>query len=369
MKNREYGFVELFDKIDTQLVKEAEGEWEKEKKEPFFHGNLAKAACAAICVSIGAACLFQPQVKAAIREFTGWIARIWQVEDDLAPYTEVIEKKKTIDNFSLCLDEVILSDNKIYAAVTIDTDYPEGTVIGGIYITINGIDYPVENVYDQSEDIGQNLGEQVPHHVYTFTLKDGKIPENVTNMELHFLAYRNYEDLLEEKNEVAFDIAFSATKEELQKNVIDVTVDKAITLMAGTTIKLKSLTLTKLDSRIEAELENIPDNKKDGDMMYDGYLEGWDSLGNPVGYICYTTNGKDITFVCDMQNGLLPSVDSEWVELQYYYYEKVDEKDQWPIDTVDGEDMVMEDDGIPVNRVDAGEPFRIEIVQDDPRGE
>lgn len=67
----EYSFVELFNKIDSQLVKEAEGDWEKRKKVPFFHSNFVKAACVAICVSFGALCIFQPQVQAAVKEFAG----------------------------------------------------------------------------------------------------------------------------------------------------------------------------------------------------------------------------------------------------------------------------------------------------------
>ncbi|MDO4305857.1 MAG: DUF4179 domain-containing protein [Eubacteriales bacterium] len=363
MKNEEYGFVELFNKIDIQLVKEAEGDWKKRKNVLWLRSGFAKAACAALCISLGALRIFQTQVQAAMKEFTGWVVRILQSERDLSPYSEVIDKQMTADGFTLCLEEVILSDNRIYAAVTINTEYPEGTVKGGTCVTVNGKDYPVGSVFDAAEDIGQNLGEQVPHHVYTFVL-DEELPETVTDLELHFTAYQNYEDCLEEKNTFTFDFAFSATKEELEKDKIQVPVDKRITLEDGTAIRLKSLTLTKLDSRIEAELENIPENKKDRDAAFNsGYLEGWDSLGNPVWYICDTSNGKDIAFVCDIQSGMLPSVDSEWVELQYYFYEKVDEKDQRPIDTVDGEDMVMEDDGIPINRVDVGEPFRIEVEQ------
>lgn len=356
----EYSFVELFNKIDSQLVKEAEGDWEKRKKVPFFRSNFVKAACVAICVSFGALCIFQPQVQAAVKEFTGWIAQILQLESDLSPYAEVIHKQEVKDGFTLSLDEVMLSENKVYAAVTVNMEYPEGTV-SGTYVTVNGKDYPVESVYDQAEDIGQELGEQVPHHLYTFVLKD-KLPETVTNMELHFAAYQNDEDLLEEKNAVAFDFAFSATKEELEEQKVQVPVDQKLVLEDGTVIHFKSLTITKIDSRVEAELENIPENKIDsGADFY--YLEGKDSLGNPIGYVCDTSNGKNLAFVCDMQSGMYPSVDSEWVELRFYYYEKVQEEDQQPIDTLDGEDMFLEDDGFPVNRVEVGEPFRIKVKQ------
>lgn len=364
MKNEDYGFIELFDKIDLRLVKEAEGEWENKKKTVFFHSSLAKAACVAVCVSLGALCLFQPQVQAAVKEFAGWIARIWQVEEDLSPYTEVINKEKTEDGFSLCLNEVILSDDKIYAAVTIDTEYPEGMVVGKTYVTINGADYITEDVSDQSEDIGQDLDEQVPHHFYTFTLK-GKIPENVTEVELHFTAYRNDGDLLSGENGIDFDFAFSATNEELEGNVIRMPLDQTVTLQDGTEIRFKNLTLTKLDSRIEAELERAAGSEEDIPM--DCYLEGWDSLGNPVWYVYDSVDGKNVEFVSDLHRGL-PSVDSEWMELQFYFYERVDEQDQQPIDIVDGEEIVMEEDGFPLNRVDVGEPFRVMINQEDSEG-
>lgn len=86
-----------------------------------------------------------------------------------------------------------------------DTEYPEGIIFGKTYVTINGTDYPAEDVIDQAEDIGQDLGEQVLHHFYIFTLKGGKVPENVTDMELHFIAYRNDADWFEKENEIDFD--------------------------------------------------------------------------------------------------------------------------------------------------------------------
>lgn len=363
MKPEEYSFVELFNKIDSQLVKEAEEDWEKGKKVSFFHSSFARAACVAICITLGALYIFQPQVQAAMKEFSGWIARILQSERDLSPYAEVIQKQEVKDGFTLSLDEVMLSENKVYAAVTINTEYPEGSVNGGAYVTVNGKDYPVESVSNQAEDIGQDLGEWVPHQLYIFELAE-ELPETVTDMELHFAAYRNDEDLLEEKNAVAFDFAFSATKEELEKEKIRIPVEKRVTLEDGTVIHFKSLTLTRLESRIEAELEKLPEGKKDGDLAFsDWYLDGRDSLGNPLWYICENIGEKDLAFVCDVRSGVLPSVDSTWVELQFYYFESVSQEDQRPIDTVEGEDIVMEDDGIPINRVDVGEPFRIEVEQ------
>lgn len=365
MKNEGYGFVELFDKIDSQLIKEAERDFVKKTRTPFFHSGLARAACAAICISLGALCLFQPQVQAAMKEFAGWISRIWQTGNDLSPYTEVINKQETEDGFTLCLDEVILSDNRVYAAVTVETEYPEGIVAGGSYVTINGKDYPVENIYDQAEDIGQELGEQVPHHVYTFVLKDRGMLENVTDMGLHFTAYRNDGDFLEGKNVVAFDFEFSASKEDLQKNVIRVPVDQTITLKDETAINFRNLTLTRIDSSIEAEIENsLQDNNNSGSAFIQYYLEGKDSFGNPVQYVGDINNGKNLVFICDMQMGMIPSVESEWVELQLFFYEEVQEKDQQSIDTVDGEDIFVEDNGDSLNRVEVGEPFRVHMVPD-----
>lgn len=280
----------------------------------------------------------------------------------MSPYAEVIHKQEIKDGFTLSLDEVMLSENKVYAAVTVNMEYPEGTV-SGTYVTVNGKDYPVESVSGQAEDIGQDLGEWAPHHLYTFELAE-ELPETVTDMELHFAAYRNDEDLLEEENAVAFDFAFSATKEELEKEKIQIPVEKRVTLEDGTVLHFKSLTLTRLESRIEVELEKLPEGKTGGDAAFsDWYLDGRDSLGNPIWYICENGGEKELAFVCDVQSGLLPSVDSDWIELQFYYFESVSQEDQRPIDTVEGEDIVMEDDGIPINRVDVGEPWRIEVEQ------
>lgn len=361
MSGKEYGFVELFNEIDVRLVKEAEEDWEIGRQPRGPLRGLARAACAALCVSLGALCLFQPQAQAAVKGFTGWIARLWQTGKDLSPYTEVINKQKTAEGFTLCLDEVILSDNRIYAAVTIDTEYLEGAVVGARYVTINGSDYPVKSVSDQEEDSGQLLGELAARHLYTFVL-EGELPETIADMELHFTAYQNGEDLLEGKNGAAFDFGFLTEREELERRKVQVPMGNRITLEDGSVIRFKSLTLTELDSRIEAELEQVPEQETGEEHFYDWYLEGRDSLGNPVWYFCDMGSGKELTFVCDIQGGLLPSIDSEWVELQFYLYEKVEEKDQQPMDTAEGDEIVMEDDGSPVNRVDVGDPFRIDMI-------
>ncbi|MDO5336357.1 MAG: hypothetical protein Q4E89_02700 [Eubacteriales bacterium] len=163
------------------------------------------------------------------------------------------------------------------------------------------------------------------------------------------------------KMKLILTFSFSATNEELKGNVINVPMDQTVTLQDGTKIRFKNLTLTKLDSRIEAELEKAAGSEED--IQMECYLNGEDSLGNPIWYVCDSMDGKNVEFVSDLQKGL-PSVDSEWLEFQFYFYERADKKDQQPIDIVDGEEIVMEEDGVPMNRVDVGDPFRVMIDQD-----
>lgn len=370
MKREGYEFVELLDKIDARFVSEADGSWEKESKTSLFHSKGFRAACAVLCVSLGGVCLFQPQVQAAIQKFAGRIAQIWGTEKDLSPYTEVINQEQKKDGFTLTLNEVILSDSRIYAAVTVDSEYKDAGMMMDAYVTINGKDYDLEGCSVQGEQKEEQfeyeLGYEERNASYLFIMSLRKnIPETVTDMELHFKIYKNFQDWSNGTDYVLFDFAFRTSKDELEKKVIHTPMDESFTLENGKEIMLTELTITALDSEIKAEMKNIPEAEmaKGVDMEY--YLEGEDSLGNDVSYFCEggefdASRSGNVKFKSELPSGGLPSVDAEWIDLQLYTYRGAKEKETEIFDEGDDEELYgMEEDGSALVRVDLGEKFRV----------
>lgn len=351
---KEFNFSGEFGEIDDELVKSAGREWEGQKHY-ILRLYSRKIACAVIIVALGFAMASNSRVQAAVKEVITMIGQMWGVQSDLSPYTEVINQSQKKEGFNVMLKEVILSDNRLYTAVTATSDSEEGYIEGTGYVTINGKDYVISETFDQSGDNDHEFGKFSPNHIYTMTFEKN-IPEEITEMILHYQAYRNDEDLLNRENTISFDFAFSTTRGELEKNKISIPLDIVIPMENGSSMALSQMVLTALDSRIEAKIA-VGENHTS-----EYYLEGTDSMGNLVLYIGSTMDGKEgFVFESNPQLGLLPSLNSKWIELQLFTYQKVN-RDEWEaVDKVDGEDIVIEDDGNPINKVYLGDKFKIRI--------
>lgn len=370
MKREGYEFVELFDKVDTQFVSEADEEWEKESRASLIYSRGFRAACVVLCISLLGVCLFQPQVQAAIQKFAGRIAQIWGTEKNLLPYTEVIDQKQKKDGFTLTLNEVIFSGERIYAAVTMDSEYEYADMKVDAYVTINGKEYDLEGCSTQKEQkegqFGTELGRTERNAAFLFIMSlRENIPKTVTEMELHFKAYKNWEGWLNGADYVLFDFAFQVSKEELENKEMYVPMDETFTLENGKEIILTGLTITALDSEIKAVMKNIPETEMKEGVYVEYYLEGEDSLGNDVGYYCeggaFDDDGQgNVKFISELPSGGLPSLDAEWMDLQLYTYQKLEKSESESFDADDDEELYgMESDGFTMERVDLGEMFRV----------
>lgn len=124
-------------------------------------------------------------------------------------------------------------------------------------------------------------------------------------------------------------------------------------------LKIKELVITPVDSRIEAE---ILGEQREAEY----YLEGIDSLGNQVFYYPESRSGSRITFAGELSSAGLPSIECDWMELRLYHYWAVSEEEQEPIDVVDGEEIMAEIGGQPLNQVYLGEKFRLAVNRGEP---
>lgn len=359
---KEFDFAEVFGNIDDKLVEEAGKEWQRTRMQAFYlyRRRIAGAAAAIVFVILMAG---SPRVQAAVKGIVTKIGQIWQVEKDLSPYAEIINKEQEKEGFTVTLHEVILADHKIYASVTIHTEEPEGLFVPGEFVTINGEEQKLSTYTDETpvydgewENAGSIEDKIEPDHVFMLEVKD--LPEKITDIRLHFLAYKNAEDLLDEKNEIAFDFGFTVTSEELAWNTLKMSYDKTFPLGEGMELKIKELVITPVDSRIEAE---ILGEKREAEY----YLEGIDSLGNQVFYYPESRNGSRITFAGELRVGL-PSIECDWMELRLYHYWAVLEEEQEPIDVVDGEEIMADLEGQLMNQVYLGEKFRLAVNRGEP---
>ena len=303
---KEFDFAEAFGNIDDRLVEEAGKEWQRTRRQAFYlyRRRIAGAAAAVVLVILMAG---SPRVQAAVKGIVTKIGQIWQVEKDLSPYAEIIHKEQEKEGFTVTLHEVILADHKIYASVTIHTKEPEGMFVPGEFVTVNGEEQKLLTYTDETPAFDgewENSGklEDKLEPDHIFMMELKDLPEKITDIQLHF---------------------------------------------------------TPVDSRIEAE---ILGEQREAEY----YLEGIDSLGNQVFYYPESRSGSRITFAGELSSVGLPSIECDWMELRLYHYWAVSEEEQEPIDVVDGEEIMAEIDGQPLNQVYLGEKFRLAVNRGEP---
>ena len=193
---KEFDFAKAFGNIDERMIEEAGKEWQGNRKQTFhlYRRRMAGAAAAAALLLLMAG---SPRVQAAVKEIATKIGQMWQAQEDLSPYAEIINKEQEKEGFIVTLHEVILADHKIYASVTIRTEEPEGLFMPGETVRLNGEEQKLLSYTDEAPvlDSGQEDSDSLkdfelePDHVFVLELKD--VPEKITDIQLHFLAYKN----------------------------------------------------------------------------------------------------------------------------------------------------------------------------------
>lgn len=353
--NKEFDFSKEFGKIDEKLVENAGMKWERQKYY-VFQLYSRKIACAAMILVLGFAAASNSRVQAAMKEVITKIGQIWGVTNDLLPYTETINQSQVKEGIAITLNEVILSDSRIYSSITFQTDFEKGIVEMADYITINGVDYPVQVSSRQDYELGELSSDQI----FTQVVDADIIPDKITDLGLHYRAYQTYEATAA----ISFDFIFSVSREELEQQVIHVPMEQKYVLDDGTEFILTELTLAPVDSVICVEFQNLPESRWIYEEFYDWdfYLVGKDSMGRDVCFFSEMGNSPESArFISGLQSGLLPSVNSEWIELQLYTYQRVNEEEWQVFDNVNGEDVYMKDDIGPINKVYIGNKFKINI--------
>lgn len=303
MRRDEFDFLELFGNIDEEYIYQALKPWEGQTGRYVIYNIGRKVACLAIIVILGFCLAFHDQVYAAISRFTTMIAEILQLSNDLTPYTDIINTTQEKDGISTTLNEVILSDNSLFASVSLyDTNgYDEIGVSAGESIKINGTEWECDSsrIY-QSQSLEDNNDQYVVEWIY-----DVGVPlEKKADIEIEIVIHKQIEDI----DGVPFVFAFSASKEELQKNTVRLKPDQRIRI-DGKEAVIREVAINSVTSSIELECNELPLEKN----QY--YLGIKDMQGEEIFYSLVRREGNLFTF---QDNGEIPSVDNEWLEGQIY---------------------------------------------------
>lgn len=323
MKRDEYSFLELFGNIEDEYIVQALQPWKGQTRKSTLYHIGRKAACLALIVMLGVCLIFHEQVYAAVGRFTTMIAEILQITNDLEPYTDVINTTQEKNGVSLTLNEVILTDHSLLVSVNLDAEeaYDGIGISASEAITINGSDYVCDSssVY-QTQNLGENDSRYVVEWIY-----DGGVPlPKNADMEIGLAVHRQIDDIEGE----AFIFAFSASKEELQKNTVHLKPDQRIRLGESEAV-VREFSINRVTSSLKLECDTFSPEKE----QY--YIEMTDMQGNKVLYSLVKKEGELFTFQND---GAPPSLGSEWLDAQIYALPyDTENKDMMNFGTIEGE--------------------------------
>ena len=322
MKKDEYSFLEIFGGIDDEYIVQALQPWKRQTGKYMAYHIGKKAACLTIIVMLGFCLAFHDQVYAAISRFTTMIAEILQISNDLAPYTDVINTTQEKNGIAITLNEVVLTDNSLFVSVNLDTeDKYEGIGIStGGNIKINGN----EHMCDSSKVyLKQNLEENDNQYVLEWIYDDGVPLPKEADIKIEIVVHKQIDDI---EGDV-FTFAFSASKEELQKNTVHLNLDQKISL-GETEAVIREFSINGITSRLKLECDKLSTEKE----QY--YVEITDMHGNKSLYSLIKEEEGLFIFQND-ENTL--SLSSEWLDGQIYALPNaVENKDTVNFGTMEG---------------------------------
>lgn len=323
MKKDEYSFLELFGNIDSEYIYQALQPWKGQTKRYIISHMGRKAACVALILIMGFGLVFHEQVSAAVSKVASMIAEILQISNDLTPYTDIINTTQEKNGISITLNEVILTENSLLVSVNLNDkeEYSGVGISAGENIKINGSEYGCDSssVYQK-----QSLEENDNQYVVEWIYDDGVPLEKKANIEVEIVVHKHIEDIEGE----TFTFAFSASKEELQKDTIHLKLDRRIRLEEKEAV-IREFSINSITSSLKLECNKLSLEKK----QY--YVEITDMQGNKFLYSLVKKEGEMFTFQND---GDIPASDSKWLDGQIYALPyDVENKDTVDFGTMEGE--------------------------------
>ena len=272
--------------------------------------KLAKIAAAGVVIALLIGGLGHPhEIKAAWEQITSWIQTALGINENVESYIDSVGKTITKNGISITLDEIAADKENLWVAISDNiNDSKEKETILLTEVEINGKAAQLDGTYALEKKENGTDG-QVCH----YRLEDTTIKDNTADIKMKVWLFDPTEmDTADTEDTDDYIFEFSSNWEELEKNTINVNVNKKIKISPNQNLTISKMSLNDLASTIYGNL----DNKE----YEDYYLIGTDDKGNQ-GLYRMTNYGDTETVFEESRNntkykGISP--DAKTVTLELY---------------------------------------------------
>ena len=265
---KENNFLDLMGEIDEKFVYEASLPWKKRNVN--LKLKLAKIAAAGVVIALLIGGLGHPhEIKAAWEQITSWIQTALGINENVESYIDSVGKTITKNGISITLDEIAADKENLWVAISDNiNDSKEKETILLTEVEINGKAAQLDGTYALEKKENGTDG-QVCH----YRLEDTTIKDNTADIKMKVWLFDPTEmDTADTEDTDDYIFEFSSNWEELEKNTINVNVNKKIKISPNQNLTISKMSLNDLASTIYGNL----DNKE----YEDYYLIGTDDKGN-----------------------------------------------------------------------------------------
>ena len=305
---KENNFLDLMGEIDEKFVYEASLPWKKQNVN--LKLKLAKIAAAGVVIALLIGGLGHPhEIKAAWEQITSWIQTALGINENVESYIDSVGKTITKNGISITLDEIAADKENLWVAISdnINASKEKETILL-TEVEINGKAAQLDGTYALEKKENGTDG-QVCH----YRLEDTTIKDNTADIKMKVWLFDPTEmDTADTEDTDDYIFEFSSNWEELEKNTINVNVNKKIKISPNQNLTISKMSLNDLASTIYGNL----DNKE----YEDYYLLGTDDKGNQGLYRMTNYGGTETVFEESRNNtkykGISP--DAKTVTLELY---------------------------------------------------
>lgn len=281
---KENNFLDLMGEIDEKFVCEASLPWKKRNVN--LKLKLAKIAAAGVVIALLIGGLGHPhEIKAAWEQITSWIQTALGINENVESYIDSVGKTITKNGISITLDEIAADKENLWVAISDNiNDSKEKETILLTEVEINGKAAQLDGTYALEKKENGTDG-QVCH----YRLEDTTIIDNTADIKMKVWLFDPTEmDTADTEDTDDYIFEFSSNWEELEKNTINVNVNKKIKISPNQNLTISKMSLNDLASTIYGNL----DNKE----YEDYYLIGTDDKGNQGLYRMTNYGGTETVF-------------------------------------------------------------------------
>lgn len=316
----EKGFktLELIGDLNDKYIYEASRPWKKQHRFSQVQRNW-KIVAAGIILLIMAGCTlrYQEDVKAALQRVTSWIGQALGIENgDTDSYTNVVGKSISRDGITITLNEIVMDSKNLWIAYSDSEDLNNKNHIEKEQKDLISQDTDSDTqdaIEDQilftevrinGQEIQQGLGQRTvknnalsenPITVEDFTIGEEINTEGTVNIEFKVWpiamsdseTWENIQKI--QANTEPYTFKLTTSKEELEKNTVDLNLDQNIKFDSNI------LNLTKFRwNPFESTIYGTYHGTVYIDSDY--YLIGTDDQGNKICYQETGRNGEETAF-------------------------------------------------------------------------